>query len=49
MITILNPISPRELVARVRALLCRRLREGARSQSLRTKSFALDLEQHRIT
>ena len=44
-----KPFSPRELVARVRALLRRRLREGDRSQSiLRTKSFTIDLEQHYI-
>jgi DNA-binding response OmpR family regulator len=41
----IKPFSPRELVARVRALLRRRLRESDRSQVLRTKSFALDLEQ----
>ena len=36
-------------MARVRALLRRRLREGDRSQSiLRTKSFTIDLEQHSI-
>ena len=44
-----KPFSPRELVARVRALLRRRLREGDRSGSmLRTKSFTIDLEQHCI-
>jgi DNA-binding response OmpR family regulator len=41
----IKPFSPRELVARVRALLRRRLRESDRSQLLRTKSFAIDLEQ----
>ncbi len=41
----IKPFSPRELVARVRALLRRRLRESDRSQILRTKSFAIDLEQ----
>ena len=46
----IKPFSPRELVARVRALLRRRLREGDRSQSiLRTKSFTIDLEQHCIS
>ena len=40
-----KPFSPRELVARVRALLRRRLREGD-SQLIRTKSFTIDLEQH---
>ncbi len=44
-----KPFSPRELVARVRALLRRRLREGDRSQLIRTKSFTIDLEQHCIT
>ena len=44
-----KPFSPRELVARVRALLRRRLREEDRPQSsLRTKSFTIDLEQHCI-
>jgi DNA-binding response OmpR family regulator len=41
----IKPFSPRELVARVRALLRRRLRESDRSKVLRTKSFAIDLEQ----
>ncbi|MGV2828424.1 response regulator transcription factor [Myxosarcina sp. GI1(2024)] len=44
-----KPFSPRELVARVRALLRRRLREGDRSLLLRTKSFALDIEQHSVS
>ena len=45
----IKPFSPRELVARVRALLRRRLREGDRDRSiLRTKSFTIDLEQHSI-
>lgn len=45
----IKPFSPRELVARVRALLRRRLRESDRSPSiLRTKSFTIDLEQHCI-
>ena len=44
-----KPFSPRELVARVRALLRRRLREGDRSQLIRTKSFTIDLEQHCIS
>ena len=45
----IKPFSPRELVARVRALLRRRLRENDRSQSiLRTRSFTIDLEQHNI-
>ena len=40
-----KPFSPRELVARVRALLRRRLRESDRSELLRTKSFSINLEQ----
>ena len=52
----IKPFSPRELVARVRALLRRRLREGDpqgvaqrdRSQSICTKSFTIDLEQHSV-
>ena len=43
-----KPFSPRELVARVRALLRRRLRESDSSQLIRTKSFTIDLEQHCI-
>ena len=45
-----KPFSPRELVARVRALLRRRLRENdrARDRYIRTKSFTVDLEQHCI-
>jgi DNA-binding response OmpR family regulator len=43
----IKPFSPRELVARTRALLRRRLRNtGDRSELLRTKSFSLNLEQH---
>ena len=44
----IKPFSPRELVARVRALLRRRLREDERSTLVRTKSFTIDLEQHCI-
>ena len=44
-----KPFSPRELVARVRALLRRRLREGNRSRLIRTKSFTIDLEQYCAT
>ena len=49
-----KPFSPRELVARVRALLRRRLRDANAStvrdtsQLIRSKSFAIDLEQHVI-
>ncbi len=42
----IKPFSPRELVARVRALLRRRMREGDRLKLIRTKSFTIDLEQH---
>lgn len=42
----IKPFSPRELVARVRALLRRRLRESDRSELLRTKSFTINLEKH---
>lgn len=44
-----KPFSPRELVARVRALLRRRMREGDRSGLIRTKSFTIDLEQHCVS
>jgi len=52
-----KPFSPRELVARVRALLRRRLRDRDAdapavrdtSQLIRSKSFAIDLEQHSIS
>ncbi|HEY9738012.1 MAG TPA: response regulator transcription factor [Trichocoleus sp.] len=41
-----KPFSPRELVARVRALLRRSLRQGGQtSQTYRTPHFNLDLEQ----
>ena len=42
----IKPFTPRELVARVRALLRRRLREGDHSKRLGTKSFTINLEQH---
>jgi two-component system OmpR family response regulator len=45
----IKPFSPRELVARVRALLRRRLRDSERSESIGTKSFTIDLEQHSIS
>lgn len=43
-----KPFSPRELVARVRALLRRSLRQGgqAASQVYRTPSFTVDIDQH---
>jgi two-component system, OmpR family, alkaline phosphatase synthesis response regulator PhoP len=40
-----KPFSPKELVARVRALLRRTLRQGGQSQTYRTHSFAIDLDQ----
>jgi len=47
---LVKPFSPRELVARTRALLRRSLRHGSNpSQALRTQHFTLDLEQHLAT
>lgn len=47
---LVKPFSPRELVARVRALLRRSLRHGSpQSQSYRTQHFTLDLDQHIAT
>jgi two-component system OmpR family response regulator len=43
---LVKPFSPRELVARVRALLRRSLRHGTQSQVQNTSDFTLDLEQH---
>ncbi|WP_346292084.1 response regulator transcription factor [Sphaerothrix gracilis] len=40
-----KPFSPRELVARVRALLRRSLRHGQQSQVYRTPHFTVDLDQ----
>jgi DNA-binding response OmpR family regulator len=40
-----KPFSPRELAARVRALLRRTLRQGGQSQTYRTQHFLVDLEQ----
>ncbi|NET31969.1 MAG: response regulator transcription factor [Cyanothece sp. SIO1E1] len=40
-----KPFSPRELVARVRALLRRTLRQGGQSQSYQTPHFRLEPEQ----
>ncbi|MCC0178183.1 response regulator transcription factor [Waterburya agarophytonicola K14] len=46
----IKPFSPRELVARVRALLRRRLRDSSDySKLIRTNSFTIDLEQHCIS
>ena len=45
----IKPFSPRELVARIRALLRRRLRDSKDySNLIRTNSFTIDLEQHSI-
>jgi len=48
---LVKPFSPRELVARVRALLRRSLRHGVQetAQIYRTRHFALDLDQHSAT
>lgn len=49
---LVKPFSPRELVARVRALLRRSLRHGVQednSQIYRTKHFTVDLDQHTAT
>jgi DNA-binding response OmpR family regulator len=40
-----KPFSPRELVARVRALLRRTLRQGGQTQGYHTQHFAIDIEQ----
>lgn len=40
-----KPFSPRELVARVRALLRRSLRQGGQNQIHRTQNFIVDIEQ----
>jgi len=40
-----KPFSPRELVARVRALLRRSLRQGGQHQIYRTQHFMVDVEQ----
>lgn len=41
----IKPFSPRELVARVRALLRRSLRQGGQHQIYRTGHFSVDVEQ----
>ena len=48
---LVKPFSPRELVARVRALLRRSLRHGRQesAQIYRTKHFAVNLDQHLAT
>jgi two-component system alkaline phosphatase synthesis response regulator PhoP len=40
-----KPFSPRELVARVRALLRRTLRQGGQSQTYQTQHFSVDMDQ----
>jgi two-component system OmpR family response regulator len=42
---VVKPFSPKELVARVRALLRRTLRQGGQSQIHRTQHFLVDVEQ----
>ncbi len=42
---LVKPFSPRELVARVRALLRRSLRQGGQHQIYRTKHFIVDVDQ----
>ncbi|NMG22311.1 response regulator transcription factor [Brasilonema bromeliae] len=44
-----KPFSPRELIARVRALLRRSLRHGSQNQVYRTKHFIVDVEQRIIS
>jgi two-component system, OmpR family, alkaline phosphatase synthesis response regulator PhoP len=47
---LVKPFSPRELVARVRALLRRSLRQVTQANNIhRTKHFALDLDRHLAT
>jgi two-component system, OmpR family, alkaline phosphatase synthesis response regulator PhoP len=40
-----KPFSPRELVARVRALLRRNLRQGGQSRTYQTQHFTVDVDQ----
>ena len=40
-----KPFSPKELVARARALLRRSLRQGGQTQTYQTASFSLDIDQ----
>jgi two-component system alkaline phosphatase synthesis response regulator PhoP len=46
---LVKPFSPREVVARTRALLRRSLRQGGQSSTLRSQHFNLDLDQHTAT
>ena len=43
---LVKPFSPKELVARIRALLRRSLRHGGRSPAYQTPHFTVDPEQH---
>lgn len=44
---LVKPFSPRELVARIRALLRRSLRQGGQSSQIyKTKHFTVDLDRH---
>lgn len=43
---LVKPFSPRELVARVRALLRRSLRQGGQHQIYRTEHFIVDVDAH---
>lgn len=45
---IVKPFGSAELVARVRALLRRRLRETKQEETYRTAHFTLDIEQHTV-
>ncbi|MBD2326079.1 response regulator transcription factor [Alkalinema sp. FACHB-956] len=44
-----KPFSPKELVARVRALLRRSLRQGGQTQTYQTASFTIDVDQRSAT
>lgn len=46
---LVKPFSPRELVARVRALLRRSLRHGGQAQIYETQHFSLNLDEHIAT
>jgi two-component system, OmpR family, alkaline phosphatase synthesis response regulator PhoP len=45
---LVKPFSPKELVARARALLRRSLRQGGQTNSYQTNSFTLDLDQRSV-
>jgi DNA-binding response OmpR family regulator len=46
---LVKPFSPRELVARVRALLRRSLRHGGQNQIYQTTHFCVNLDEHSAT